>query len=292
MLPGKLIVKFLRTFPEFAGSKVQGGVAMCTLIVLHRCVEGLGTVIAGNRDEYLDRPAEGPALRRTPSGPIVAPLDLRAGGTWFGMNAHRVIVAVTNRPTKAPDPERRSRGHVVIDALAATSAVDAARILGSLPEGIHNPFNAFAADGDRAFSMVYEERSEIRELERGAHVIGNVDPDDRSNDKIAHVLDRATGAAGKPFSEAVRGLRGLCREHRQGAVDGPLGSPCVHLDGYGTRSSFVVTLDPGPDHEADQLLYAKGAPCETEHQDFTALLSELTPRAGYGAGELYARTGT
>lgn len=265
---------------------------MCTLIVLHRCVEGFGTVIAGNRDEYLDRPAEGPALRRTPSGPIVAPLDIRAGGTWFGVNAHRVLVAVTNRPTAALDAERRSRGHVVIDALAATSAVDAARILGSIPEGTHNPFNAFASDGNRAFTLVYEEKGEIRELEAGAHVIGNADPDDRSNDKIAYVLERAASVEGKSLPQALGAIRGICQEHRQAAEHGPLGSPCVHLDGYGTRSSFVVTLDPGADPRADRLLYAEGAPCEAEHQEFTALLSELTPEASYGESELYARTGT
>ena len=131
---------------------------MCTLIALHRCVDGLGLVVAGNRDEYYARPSEGPALRSTSAGPLVAPLDVRAGGTWFGVNAHRVFVAVTNRPSANLDPARRSRGQVVIDALAATSAVDAARILGSLPAGLHNPFNAFAADGDRAFTFVYEEK--------------------------------------------------------------------------------------------------------------------------------------
>ena len=36
---------------------------MCTLIALHRCVPGAPLVIAANRDEYLDRPAEPPALR-------------------------------------------------------------------------------------------------------------------------------------------------------------------------------------------------------------------------------------
>ena len=265
---------------------------MCTLIALHRCVDGVGLVVAGNRDEFFARPAEGPALRLTSAGPLVAPLDVRAGGTWFGVNAHRVFVAVTNRPTSQPDPSRRSRGHVVIDALAATSAVDAARILGSIPAGIHNPFNAFAADGDRAFTLVYEDKGEVRELDAGAHVIGNADPDDRSNEKIAHVLERAARAQGETPPRALEALREICAEHREEGEGGPLGSPCVHLDDYGTRSSFLLALDPDNEHAGDQLWYAAGAPCEARHQEFTALLSELTPRAGYGGGELYARTGT
>ena len=36
---------------------------MCTLIALHRCYPDASLVVAANRDEYLDRPAEGPALR-------------------------------------------------------------------------------------------------------------------------------------------------------------------------------------------------------------------------------------
>ena len=164
---------------------------MCTLIALHSCVDRVGLVIAANRDEYYDRPSEGPALRTTPSGPIVAPLDVRAGGTWFGVNAHRVFVALTNRPTEAPDPAMRSRGHVVTDALAGRSALDAARILSSIPAGIHNPFNAFVADGQRAFTLVYEDEGELLEMAPGAHVVGNADPDDRSHPKIARVLEQA-----------------------------------------------------------------------------------------------------
>ena len=45
---------------------------MCTLIALHSCVDRVGLIVAANRDEYFDRPSEGPALRTIESGPIVA----------------------------------------------------------------------------------------------------------------------------------------------------------------------------------------------------------------------------
>ena len=80
---------------------------MCTLIALFRCFDGAPLVVAANRDEFHDRPAEGPALRWTEAGAIVAPHDVRAGGTWLGLNAAGVFAAVTNRPCEAPDPERR-----------------------------------------------------------------------------------------------------------------------------------------------------------------------------------------
>jgi hypothetical protein len=260
---------------------------MCTLIALHRCVDRARLVIAANRDEYYDRPSEGPALRSISSGSILAPLDVRAGGTWFGVNPQRVFVALTNRPSQAPDPALRSRGHVVTDALAGYSAVAAARILGAIPAGIHNPFNAFVSDGERAFTLVYEEKGELSELEPGAHVVGNADPNDRSNPKIAHVLDAAEQASELPLQGAFEALHRICRQHDCGGPHGSLGDPCVHLGQYGTRSSFLLSMDAQGD---ERLLYADGPPCEAEYDDFTALLSELTQRGGYGRDELHART--
>src|SRR5262249_10657645 len=93
----------------------------CTLIALHHCIDRAPLVIAANRDEFLDRPAEGPALREIAGGRIVAPRDVRAGGTWLGVNALGVFAALTNRRTSEPDPVRRSRGLLVLDALEAAT---------------------------------------------------------------------------------------------------------------------------------------------------------------------------
>ena len=90
---------------------------MCTLIALHRCVAGVPLVIAANRDEYLARPTEGFAIRETETGPVLAPRDGLAGGTWLGINRSGVFAAVTNRRTDTPDPTRRSRGLLVMDLL-------------------------------------------------------------------------------------------------------------------------------------------------------------------------------
>ena len=95
---------------------------MCTLVALHRCTPDAFLWIAANRDEYADRPADGPALRKGRNGLLVAPLDRRAGGTWWGVSAQGVFAALTNRPTRELDATRRSRGQLVLDALAAGSA--------------------------------------------------------------------------------------------------------------------------------------------------------------------------
>lgn len=261
---------------------------MCTLIALHRCVDRAGLVIAANRDEFYDRPSEGPALRSTQFGSILAPLDARAGGTWFGVNERGVFAALTNRPCEDADARRKSRGHVVIDALAACNAEQAADRLTAIGAGVHNPFNAFVADGESAFALVYEESGALSKLEPGAHVIGNVDPDDRSNPKVARVLDRAEAAAGGTLDAALDALAEACREKNCGSEAGSLGDTCVHTPTYGTRSSLLMSLDP--QSGSDRFRYAEGPPCENDYEDFTPLLNELTRRGSYAAGDELART--
>ncbi len=109
---------------------------MCTLIALHRPDPRVPLVIAANRDEYLDRPAAGPAVIECEGRRVLAPLDLRAGGTWLGLAETGVFAALTNRPCPEPDPARRSRGLLVTEALGAASAAEAASRLSSLlPDG-------------------------------------------------------------------------------------------------------------------------------------------------------------
>jgi len=239
--------------------------------------------VAANRDEFHDRPAEGPALRPGRAGPIVAPLDLRAGGTWWGVNAHGVFAAVTNRPAADPDPTRRSRGQLVLDVLAARSAVDAARQLERLEPSRYNPFNLFVADGEAAFASVYEEVGRVTALAPGVHVVGNADPDDVAVPKVRRTLERARHVAAGPAAAVEAGLLAICRTH--GDDPDPRGDTCVHLGVYGTRSSSLLRLGG----DAPVLRHAAGAPCTTDYEDFTPLLAELGRAARTRSGETATR---
>jgi hypothetical protein len=189
---------------------------VCTLIVLHRCIPGRPLVIAANRDEFFDRPAEDVALRVSKKGPILAPLDLEAGGTWVGLNQRGVFAGLTNlRPnepsldrssrlepartgeepaqqemsvTGAAEKELKSRGDVVMAALESESAVDAMRKLSQLEEAAYNPFQLLVADGQDAWLIVYRDRPRAIELEPGPHIVGNVE-----DEQIAARLGIAEG---------------------------------------------------------------------------------------------------
>jgi len=248
---------------------------MCTLIALHRCVPGAPIVAAANRDEYHARPAEGPALREGPGGPVAAPRDLRAGGTWLGVNRHGVFAALTNRPSACADVTCRSRGLLVMDALALAKASDAAAWLHALPTGAYNPFNLFVADAQDAYVAVYEQTSRVRALEPGVHVLGNADPDDRSVAKVARLHGKAARAASAGPDTVLDELAAVCRSHD--GDDGPLSDTCIHVGdqatGYGTRSSTLLWL--GAPGVRSEWRYADGPPCQTAYEDRSRVLHEL-----------------
>jgi uncharacterized protein with NRDE domain len=248
---------------------------MCTLIALHRTVPGASLVVAANRDEFLDRPAEGPALRSTPFGSIVAPLDVEAGGTWFGLSARGVFAAVTNLACANPDPGRRSRGLLVVDVLGAGSAREAAEKTENLPMGAYNPFNLFVADREEAAAFSYEESMRRVEPEGGVFVIGNAALDAPMPAKVARLRERVEGAAAGPADCVLEALAGLCRDHEPGAR-GALDAICVHIEGYGTRSSALLRLAEGGLRDSGSVFrFAEGPPCENDYDDFTFLLREL-----------------
>lgn len=275
---------------------------MCTLIVLHRVVAEAPLVIAANRDEFYERPSEGPAIRLTAGGAVLTPLDLRERGTWLGVNSRGVFAALTNRRADAdPQPDRRSRGLLVLEALEAGSAVEAAdrieqRVSDELRRdssgsevGAYNPFNLFIADLERAFAITYLYAPQRIQLAPGAHVIGNVAPTER-NPKLARIAEEAQLAARATADSVLDELAEVCRGHDGGSVE----AACVHAPEaqYGTRSSFLLKIgaDGIADDSRSELRYADGAPCKTRYEDFTPLLLELGRGAQVVEGEPVARS--
>ena len=258
---------------------------MCTLIALHRCTPAAPLVIAANRDEYLERPSEGPALWAGEVHPVAAPRDLRAGGTWLGVNAEGLLAAVTNRPVGRRDERCGSRGRVVLQALEARSAREAAGSLAGLGPDLFNPFNLLVADGEEAFTVVYEGKAVVEELAPGVHVIGNADPDDRRVPKIDRLLDEAQGASELEGAHLVAALAQTLRGHEGEPV--PLGHTCIHAGAYGTRSSMLLQLGPEP-----AWWYADGPPCRTPYEDYTFLLHQLDRGGELAAGDDTTRSMT
>ena len=258
---------------------------MCTLMVLHRCVPGTPLVVGANRDEFFDRPTEGPALRRVDFGVIVAPRDVRAGGTWLGLNTHRLFAAITNRPARKLDPRRRSRGHLVVDVLRARSAAQAIEELENLAAKIYNPFNLLVADREQVHAITYRETPRRLELDSSVIVFGNTDPTEPPTAKLSRLEARVQLAAGASAGTVLKELAEICRSHDGG--DDALDDACVHADGYGTRSSTLLRM--GETNDDVELRYTDQAPCVSEYRDYTPLLRELAASRPLAEGDSVMR---
>jgi uncharacterized protein with NRDE domain len=262
---------------------------MCTLIALHRTVPGAWLVVAANRDEFYDRPAEGPTLRSTLSGRIAAPLDVEAGGTWLGVGRTGLFAAVTNVAGGERDPTRRSRGLLVVEALAATSAREAAEKVVNLPMGAYNPFNLFLADEVGAYAFTYQEVVRRVDPGGGVFVIGNGPLDAPVPTKLAELSNGVDRVAAGPADAVLDGLAELCRGHEPGGR-GALDAVCVHTPGYGTRSSALLRLGvAGLEGSESVFHFAEGAPCQSGYEDFTPLLHELARSGRSGRGDQHVR---
>jgi hypothetical protein len=92
---------------------------MCTLILLRRPDHDWPLLLAANRDEMTARPWLSPARHWHEYPNVVAGVDRLAGGSWLGLNDEGVVAIVMNRyGTLGPQAGRRSRGELVLKALA------------------------------------------------------------------------------------------------------------------------------------------------------------------------------
>jgi len=247
---------------------------MCTLILLDRVVPQIPVVVAANRDEFLARPAAKPALFPAGDGrpAFVAPQDLEAGGTWMGMNELGLFVGLTNRPVAAKPADARSRGLLVLDALAQPDAPAVARELQRQSRERYAPFNLLAADGRETWLVRRTEEGlqERSALGPGIHVICNRDRHDPGSTKVARIEALlAQIDLGLTQTKLAKALFWVLGAHPAGS--NPYENPCVHTPEYGTRSSSVVFW--GATQRA--YWYADGTPCDTKYRDFTALLGHL-----------------
>jgi len=263
---------------------------MCTLIVARELAaeETVGEEklpvqlwVGANRDEALDRPSKPPSIRRKNGVRILAPTDERAGGTWLGINEHGVFAGLTNRYGSRYDPERRSRGELVLRALGCASASKAARQIGALDGADYNGFHLICADpssmhlvwgdSDRMVRAPIESRvAVITERSLGA-------TDDARKRQTKRRIERVR-SDGEFGSEWLKATLADAREESSGATDlevpatGSSHSLCICPDrgNYGTRSSTVLALGDTP-----RGWHAEGPPCRVDYDEITGQLEDV-----------------
>ena len=222
---------------------------MCTLAFAWRLYEDAPLVVAANRDEAVGRPSSPPTVRGEDPR-VLMPRDEEAGGTWIGVNEHGVFVAITNRWVDLEG--ERSRGLLVTDALAAERASDAIETVErELAERQYAGFNLVVADDEDCVLLEWDGVLRRHDFEPGTHVVVNEGYDDDA-EKSRAVRSALRGDTADAWVDAAREA---LRDHETGA--------CVYGDGFGTRSSSLVTVgaDGGVRYE-----FADGPPCETPYR--------------------------
>ncbi len=250
---------------------------MCLLLVASRVVPGVPLLVGANRDEYLDRPSQ--AVTVLDEGPprVLGGRDLRAGGTWLAVNEHGVCAGLTNQPLgDALDRSRRSRGALPV-ALArhdtATRAIE--EFVETFDPADYNGCWLLVGDRSTLFFVDFTGTdAQATALAPGVYALEN-----RSLGAPSPKVDLVLSSVGEPGDAAATNatFRAVLADHRIPPEDErPTAGSCVHLDGYGTRSSCLVEVSSDP-VAAPRVLVADGPPCTTPFEDATPLWGPLAP---------------
>jgi uncharacterized protein with NRDE domain len=249
---------------------------MCTLAIYFQATRDCPVVIAANRDEFLERAASDPTtLLDSPH--VVGGKDLKAGGTWLGISEHGIVAGLLNRRAEnGGNPRARSRGLLALDALRRRTAAEAAEFAGRERGSDYNPFNLLMASRTEAFVAYNRGASiEVIALKPGLHLLTNLDVNDFECPKISASygkfaeLGRSADFQCAPIGQRAA-LGAILADHNtqldsriDAAASVRPNALCLHLDGYGTRSSSLIFMRRDGDEIAHY--FAPGPPCRTAY---------------------------
>ena len=241
---------------------------MCTLALYYKTFDDYPLVVAANRDEHFDRPSAPPSLLNGDPA-IVAGRDLRAGGTWLGVNEHGLLAGILNRKINddpEPRPGTRSRGLLCLDILARETAAEARGFVANHCDD-YQPFTVLCADANGAWSAYNHARQiKTKSLGPGLHVFSSATESDASSDKRDRAYVRFAGLAEDlKANRAVAAdgflrLREVLGDHTLGdGSDDPKDAICVHGESAGTVSSSIIVCSRSA--RRWRTFYCSGAPC-------------------------------
>jgi uncharacterized protein with NRDE domain len=266
---------------------------MCIIGIAFHVHPRYPLVVAANRDEYYARPSAAVEVL-LPSPRAIGGRDLTKGGTWMGATATGLFVGLTNRRTVGPpEPARRSRGEIVIEALRAGTVPAIVRYLEGLEAQEYNAFNVVFGDVNAlrvAYGKAGESRVDVHALGPGLHVLDN-DSMGTPMPKVARMQELLAPRVGDaPWPELARRIHDeVLLDHvlppqeqvpqhpswMDDAVARSLQALCVHTPAYGTRSSTVIAVEQdAAGGRGVHYGFSSGPPCETQLEDRSSLLVE------------------
>lgn len=223
---------------------------MCVLAFAWRDRVDYPVVIAGNRDEFHERPTT-PAHWWTDHPDVLAGQDLMGGGTWMGLSRSGRFAVVTNiRERAGAGPsEPPSRGSLVTDFLA--SPLDPTAWGATVRPDAYSGFNLIYGDLDGAHYLSNRDPAP-REFAPGVYGLSNHLLDTpwpklvKTRERIAGCLHSETVQVADMFE--VLSDTGLAGEDELPETGLPvqwerrLSSVFIVGEDYGTRASTVMMI--------------------------------------------------
>jgi uncharacterized protein with NRDE domain len=221
---------------------------LCLIVLAWRARQDAPLVVAANRDEWRERPAE-PAHWWPDHPALFAGRDLQAGGTWMGVTRGGRFAAITN--FRDPSDKRstaRSRGELVTEFLLGSAAPGEYLPTLAARSRDYNGFNLIAGDGDSLWYFGSREGT-ARPIPPGIHALSNHLLDEpwpkvvrarmameaalRHDDPAPPLFAALADTHGAPDEALPRTGVSLEWERR-------LAPPLILGDDYGTRASTVL----------------------------------------------------
>jgi len=197
-----------------------------------------------NRDESVERlPGSAPRPRRSLAGiPFLAPTDGDAGGTWIGVNAFGVALALLNAAWRGPgesareaDDPFRSRGLLVMDLLEADD-------LGALRAGLatqelerYRGFRLLGFAPDEEPRLFDWDGAELAESAPRMPLASSSRDGGRAQAEREELLARMVAGGGLD-------ARSLATFHASHEPERGPWSPCMHREDARTVSATHVTV--------------------------------------------------
>jgi uncharacterized protein with NRDE domain len=250
---------------------------MCIFSVIYRVVPECPVFVLTNRDESTERPSAAPGPNTLQNQTRwFGGRDARAGGTWFGVNEHGLLAAITNRKKDAVPPNPRSRGLLCRDALShktAKSAVDWVRH--TLEQHEYAGFNLVLLTPSEAWLIEGANSTIATQLEPGIHSISNGPFPSREDPrvKLAQSLVKKMVDEESDWHDYVARAKQICSVHASENTPGM----CLHGEKWGTVGSTIAALT-GASADAEYH-YAPGPPCRTQYVDYSDAFREIRANA-------------
>jgi uncharacterized protein with NRDE domain len=229
---------------------------MCLLVLAWQAHPRYRLVVAANRDEFHERPTA-PLARWPAPEKILAGRDLRANGTWLGLDRRRHFGVITNfRELQRPRPDAPSRGALIPHYLQGDEG--AAMYLGRLATEAprYSGFNLLLTDGDSLWYASNRAEGFARPLPPGVYSLSNQFLD-TPWPKLRRVRQRFDAWLSDPVNASASGLFSLLDDRKTATPDEKLpqtgiapewervlSAPFVLNPDYGTRCSTVLLLEP------------------------------------------------